>query len=155
MLVTTKNRQRRRRRIVDSTQAAPVKVTTGKPRILCVDDDPDIVHAIDVALRNFEVEISSGFSGHEGISQCISVRPDLIITDWLMPDGSGEDLVSAIKRNQSTANVPIIALTCLGGQRLSQRLLSMGVSGCLQKPVNHQQLLSEIGRHIDLNPTPW
>ena len=121
-----------------------------KPRILCVDDDPDITHALETALSNLEVDLVCAFSGQQGIWNSISERPDLIITDWLMPDGTGEDLVKTLKRNKDTADVPIVVLSCLGGDRMRQRLVSMGVDGFVQKPITYAALLAEISRHLSL-----
>ena len=126
-----------------------------KPKILCIDDDPDISHAIEMALGNFEVELTCRYSGQQGIWSCLSERPDLIVTDWLMPDGSGDDLLMTLKRNRDTADIPIVVLSCLGGERMRNRLLSLGVAGCIQKPVTHVKLLAEVGRHIDLEPLVW
>jgi PleD family two-component response regulator len=123
---------------------------TKKPRILCVDDDPDITHALESALSSLDIEFVSAFSGQQGIWSSIEDRPDLIITDWLMADGTGEDLVTTIRRNKDLADVPIVVLSCLGGDRMRQRLISMGVDGFVQKPITYAALLAEISRHLNL-----
>lgn len=123
---------------------------TRKPRILCVDDDPDITRALETALCSLDIDFVSAFSGQQGIWNSIEEKPDLIITDWLMPDGTGEDLVTTIRRNKDVADVPIIVLSCLGGDRMRQRLLSMGVDGFVQKPITYAGLIAEISRHINL-----
>tara|TARA_R110002049_G_scaffold4601_5_gene32801 strand:- start:1109092 stop:1109562 length:471 start_codon:yes stop_codon:yes gene_type:complete len=125
---------------------------SSRPTILCIDDDPEIVNAIELVMGGFQVELICRFNGEQGIWSSICEKPDLIITDWLMPHGDGEELVSTLKRNQDTANVPIIVLSCLGGEKLRHRLQSMGVSGFVQKPVRHDRLLSEIRQHITLAP---
>jgi DNA-binding response OmpR family regulator len=123
---------------------------TGKPRILCVDDDPDITHALETALSSLDVEFVSAYSGQQGIWNSLENRPDLIITDWLMPDGTGEDLVTTVRRNKELADVPIVVLSCLGGDRMRQRLISMGVDGFVQKPITYAGLIDEISRHLNL-----
>ena len=137
---------------VDNSNKATSIARTSKPRILSIDDDPDIALAIEIALSKYDIELSCRYSGQQGIWSSISEKPDLVITDWLMPEGSGGDLVTTLKRNRDTADIPIIVLSCLGGDRLQHRLKSMGVDGFVQKPIQHGQLLDAISRHIELEP---
>ncbi|QDT12139.1 response regulator [Planctomycetes bacterium K23_9] len=123
---------------------------TRKPQLLCIDDDPDIAQALEMALSNLEIDLTCAFSGQQGIWNALTNKPDLILTDWLMPNGSGEDLVTTLKRNKNTVDIPIVVLSCLGGGRQEQRLFSMGVDGFVQKPISYATLISEIGRHITL-----
>lgn len=135
----------------------PAQESTGvrQPRILCIDDDPDITHAVELALGNLNVDLTCAFDGQQGIWQSIESKPDLILTDWLMPNGCGEDVVSTLKRNRSTRSIPIVVLSCLGGDKLKQRLKMMGVAGFVQKPVSYISLLKEVSRHVDIAPTGY
>jgi DNA-binding response OmpR family regulator len=87
------------------------KVKSGPVRILAIDDDPAALDLIDAALRpeGFDVVHASG--GQEGIDQARATRFDLVVCDLLMPDVDGFDVVTALKSEASTSEVPILILT--------------------------------------------
>lgn len=123
-----------------------------RPTIVCIDDDPDITVSIEAILGKYSVEISSNRDGEQGLEDVIRRRPDLILTDWLMPELDGEKLVRSIKRNRFIADIPIIVVSCLRGDRMVHRLKSMGVAGFVPKPLDSRNLLRQIENHVDLDP---
>ena len=123
---------------------------TRTPRILCVDDDPDIHTTIDLRLRKYDVEIQHAFYGMQGIVEANETLPDLILMDQAMPHGNGEYLLEVIKRNPATCNIPVIVLTGMRNRSLKNRLLHEGAEAYLQKPVLFDELLREMGRFIVL-----
>jgi signal transduction histidine kinase/DNA-binding response OmpR family regulator len=87
------------------------KVKTRKVRILAIDDDPAALDLIDSALRpeGFDVILAGG--GQEGIDRASAEPFDLVICDLLMPDVDGFDVVTELKANHSSSEVPILILT--------------------------------------------
>jgi signal transduction histidine kinase/CheY-like chemotaxis protein len=87
------------------------KVKSRTVRILAVDDDPAALDLIDSALRpeGFEVVRASG--GRQGIDLAVAEPFDLVVCDLLMPDVDGFDVVTALKSDPSTSDVPILILT--------------------------------------------
>lgn len=123
---------------------------TRTPRILCVDDDPDIQTTIELRMRQFDVEIEHAFYGMQGIVEAVNTQPDLILMDLAMPNGDGEYLLECIKRNEATADIPVIVLTGMRDPNLKHRLLNGGAEAFLQKPAPFDELLHQIGRFVDL-----
>jgi signal transduction histidine kinase/CheY-like chemotaxis protein len=87
------------------------KVKSRKVRVLAIDDDPTALELIDAALRpeGFDVVLAGG--GQEGIDRAVAEPFDLVVCDLLMPDVDGFDVVSGLKGNASTSDVPILILT--------------------------------------------
>jgi CheY-like chemotaxis protein len=87
------------------------KVKSRKVRVLAIDDDPTALELIDAALRpeGFDVVVAGG--GREGIDRAVAEPFDLVVCDLLMPDVDGFDVVSGLKANASTSDVPILILT--------------------------------------------
>src|SRR5215471_17244439 len=79
--------------------------------VLVVDDDPVILKLLEV---NFEMEgftVLLAHDGAEGIDVARSERPDIIVSDIMMPGKSGLELVSELKSDPSTSDIPIILLS--------------------------------------------
>jgi len=128
----------------------PPSTGTPTPRILCVDDDPDIQTALELRMRPYDVELDHAFYGMQGIVEAVKKHPDLILMDLAMPNGNGEYLLECVKKNRETAHIPIIVLTGMRNPALKRQLLSAGADVFLQKPIQFDELLHELGRFIDL-----
>jgi DNA-binding response OmpR family regulator len=81
------------------------------PTILVVEDDPVILRLLEV---NFEMEgfdVLLAHDGQEGFELAQSRKPDLIVSDIMMPKVSGLDLVAKLKADESLAGIPVILLS--------------------------------------------
>lgn len=127
-----------------STQPAATKATQStKPTILIVDDDQEIVDYISGQLRK-KYNVIAAFSGNTGWKKVLAQAPDVVITDYRMPDGNGMELCQQIKSNPQTDNIPVIMLTGEGDDNLKLHSLNIQVDHYLEKPVNMQLLKSAI-----------
>ena len=126
----------------------PVAVET--PRILCVDDDPELHTSLELRMRDYDVQIERAFYGMQGIVEASHTMPDLILMDHAMPNGDGDYLLQCIKGNRATASIPIIVLTGMRDPLLRNRLLSGGADVFLNKPISFDQLVHEMSRFIDM-----
>src|SRR5262249_60877007 len=83
-------------------------------RILVVDDNDDVRSILVVLLeRSGGYETLEAGTGEEAVEKAISGRPDVILTDIILPGINGVDATKAIKNNPSTAQIPIIAYSAL------------------------------------------
>lgn len=137
-----------------SNAVQPNYSTKGTPRLLCIDDDPDIQTTIELRMRQYDVQIEHAFYGMQGVVETIKTQPDLILMDLAMPNGDGQYLLDCIKKNLDTAAIPVIVLTGLRDPSLKRRLLSQGAEVFLQKPVLFDELLHQMGRFIDIRRRP-
>ncbi len=84
------------------------------PKILIVDDDPDIVEAMKVVLESKDYKVTSAKSGEEGLKKVKVDKPDLIILDIMMETGDkGFDVARVLKRDKNFKNIPILMLTAI------------------------------------------
>jgi DNA-binding response OmpR family regulator len=120
------------------------------PKVLCIDDDPDISRAIQLRLGNFEVEVKRAFFGTHGLWLAVTEKPDVIITDLRMPQGAGEYLLECLKRNAETADIPVIVLTGKHDENLPGQIYRLGAAKFLKKPLAFDELVQELRRHIEL-----
>lgn len=84
------------------------------PKILIIDDDPDIVEAMRVILESRDYQVTSAKNGEDGLKKTETERPDLIILDIMMETADkGFDVAREIKKDKNSKNIPIIMLTAI------------------------------------------
>ena len=96
---------------------------------LVVDDEPDIVELLEIALAE-HFEVVTAQRGQEAIAIARSRHPDVILVDRRLPDGDGIEMLGELRHDASTANIPIIVITAL----TPSSPLPPGIAGMIQKP---------------------
>ncbi len=115
----------------------------GKPHVLVVDDDPDKLGLLEVALTMAGYEVRTARGGEEGLAELASFQPDLVVSDIMMPGMNGYDLVRRIRENPQTKFIPIILQTAAGFRAADERLGSeVGALGYITDPTDLDLLLS-------------
>jgi CheY-like chemotaxis protein len=109
-------------------------------RILIVDDDPWILRMVSTLLEKRGYQIVTASDGEEGLMRADQLKPDLIITDVMMPKLDGWALVRALRSRGEFALVPVIFLTALGGEEDRIRGFRLGADDYLPKPFRFEEL---------------
>ncbi len=113
-------------------------------KILIVDDEEAIREMISVALElaGFSwIEADNSQTAHELV---IDERPDLVLLDWMLPGTSGIELARRLKRDDATAETPIIMLTAKGEEDNKIQGLDAGTDDYITKPFSTRELISRI-----------
>jgi CheY-like chemotaxis protein len=110
------------------------------PRVLIVDDDPWILRMVSTLLEKRGYAISTAGDGEEGLMRADQLKPDLIITDVMMPKLDGWSLVRALRSRPELALVPVIFLTALGGEEDRIKGFRLGADDYLPKPFRFEEL---------------
>jgi DNA-binding NtrC family response regulator len=109
-------------------------------KILVIDDEEQIRFLLTRMLKRNGHEVFIAQDGLEGVESFYQLKPDLVITDIVMPEKDGHQVIAELLA--SNPNQSIIAMS--GGRRILTAELDaveiMGVKGMLQKPFTHQQL---------------
>ncbi len=118
------------------------------PRILSVEDDPDFQHLISLALRNQGFEVHYAFTGPEGHEKALSLNPDLILMDMMLPGLNGPEVVKLLMKNKATRDIPVIVLTAYptDSNFFESEIKALGVVEYLRKPVQLEELVKAIRR---------
>lgn len=112
----------------------------GSAKVLVVEDNPDMREFIQGTLsRDFNVITAE--DGEAGLEAAQRERPDLIITDLMMPKKSGASLIEEARQSEELKMVPIILLTARADDQLKLRLLGEGCQDYLLKPFSQKELL--------------
>jgi DNA-binding response OmpR family regulator len=109
------------------------------PRILVVDDDPEVAKSIEASLRDY-YKVFVVYSGVEAIKEARRHPPDLIVLDVLMPDMDGLETCRQLRIDPVLANIPILFLTALGRPEDRVAGFRAGADDYLTKPFNLEEL---------------
>ncbi len=124
------------------------------PTVLVVDDDRFIVETIAAKLEDRGIKVMKAFNGEKGYHLALVNSPDLIISDYQMPKGSADYLLTRLKINADTRRIPVLILTAkkVGGRKdfaLEREMLGRhGAVAYLNKPIDWDTLFSELRNHI-------
>lgn len=104
-------------------------------RIMCVEDDADILMLIEfslVSVGGFEVCLCA--SGNSALVQAPSFKPDLVLLDVMMPDMSGPETLQILRQQPGMKGVPIVFVTAKAMPDEVEKLLQYGATGVIVKP---------------------
>ncbi len=112
--------------------------------ILVADDESHILHVVSLKLQNAGYRILTARDGREALEIAQNEHPDLIITDYHMPELSGLELCRRLKAQQATSNIPAIMLTARGYCLDDADTEKSGILCMISKPFSPRQLLATV-----------
>jgi two-component system, OmpR family, alkaline phosphatase synthesis response regulator PhoP len=115
-----------------------------RKKILVVDDDPELVELVSFNLKQAGYAISTAENGVEAIKKARSLLPDLILLDVMMPELDGFAVCEILRRDSTTASIPIIMLTALSSELGRMAGLGSGATDFLSKPFSPRLLVERV-----------
>jgi two-component system, OmpR family, alkaline phosphatase synthesis response regulator PhoP len=117
--------------------------------ILVADDETHILHVVSMKLKNAGFNVLTARDGQEALDMALAEKPDLLITDYHMPNLSGLELCQRLKQEPSTSNVPAIMLTARGYNLEPGDTENSGILRMLSKPFSPRQLLTTVNEVLE------
>jgi DNA-binding response OmpR family regulator len=112
--------------------------------ILVADDESHILHVVSLKLRNAGYRVVTARDGQEALELAQQERPDLLITDYHMPQLSGLELCQKLKQAAETSGIPAIMLTARGYHLEPTDTEKNGILRMLSKPFSPRHLLATV-----------
>jgi DNA-binding response OmpR family regulator len=113
------------------------------PLILLVEDNPELNEFLKGQLSEFyRVEVAS--DGQEGFDKALSLSPDLVISDIMMPVMNGIQMLEKLRNLQETSHIPIVLLTAKHSVESQLEGLSYGADAYITKPFNNRLLIASV-----------
>ncbi len=122
-----------------STQ--PQSVPARPPRVLVVDDEPQIVRALKVVLREAGFEAVPAETASQALDHAAVRPPDAAIVDLVLPDGDG---VEVTRRLREWSEMPILVLSAVGEEEQKVRALEAGADDYITKPFGTRELVARL-----------
>jgi DNA-binding response OmpR family regulator len=118
-----------------------------KPRkVLIVDDEPNIVTALEFLLKRSGYDVRLATNGAEALEQVEIYRPDVVLMDVMMPIKSGFEVCQRMRERPELAQIKIVMLSAKGSEAEVSKGLSLGADLYITKPFSTQELVATINR---------
>jgi two-component system nitrogen regulation response regulator GlnG len=119
------------------------------PRLLVVDDEPNVLYSIEKSLRSDTLEVSVAATGRQGIDLVEKLRPDAVILDVRLSDMSGLDAFDQIRRIDP--RLPVIVITAFAATETAIEATKRGAFEYLLKPVDFHLFREVVERALELS----
>jgi len=125
------------------------------PRVLIVDDEPQIVRGLTIILRSAGYTVEAAGTKAEALAALASRPPDALVLDLVLPDGQGVEVCEQVRR---WSGLPILVLSAVGDEREKVRALDAGADDYVTKPFGTDELLARLRavlrRSADIGGSP-
>jgi DNA-binding response OmpR family regulator len=115
-----------------------------RKKILVVDDDAELIELISFNLKQAGYSVGTATNGVDALKKARSLDPDLIVLDVMMPELDGFAVCEILRRDATTASVPILMLTALSSELGRLAGLGSGASDFVTKPFSPRVLVQRI-----------
>lgn len=112
----------------------------GAMRVLVVDDDNSMRTLLKALLTQSGYEVHEAANGQQGFEKAIEVRPQIIVTDWMMPEMDGVELTRALRQTKAGRSIYILILTALEAEDKLIEAFDAGVDDFMSKPLKSRVL---------------
>ena len=112
------------------------------PRVLVVDDEVNIVRLIQINLQRHGYEVETANNGAEALAKIRDSRPDLLVSDVMMPEMDGFELLANVRRDPALSDLPVIMLTAKAQDADVMSGYKHGADMYLTKPFNPAELIT-------------
>lgn len=123
-------------------------ISPSRKHILIVDDDPRMLKMMKEQLH-YQYDVATAVNGKVAMKFLETKHTDLILLDYEMPEEKGPDVLTKIRANQSTKNVPVIFLTGVTEKEKIQKALVLQPQGYLLKPIDRERLMETITKVLE------
>lgn len=120
------------------------------PKILVVDDEPDVVRLVEFRLQKEGFDILTASDGRSALDLLEKETPDLIILDIMMPLMDGMEVLRQIRSHRATARVPVIMLTAKTASVTVDEARQLWVSDYVMKPFDPEKLVAKVKKALKL-----
>ncbi|MGQ0509469.1 MAG: response regulator transcription factor [Betaproteobacteria bacterium] len=119
-------------------------------QVLIVDDEPNIVQALEFLLSRRGLRVSVARDGGEALRRIEADRPDLVLLDVMMPVMSGHDVCLRVRERADLRHIKILMLSAKGYAAEVNRGMAIGADLYITKPFSTKELLAKVDQLLDL-----
>lgn len=112
--------------------------------VVYVEDEPAVQRLVEYWLQDAGYTVHLAADGAQGLELIRRVRPDVVVTDALMPVLSGDELVDALQAEPDLAAIPIVMATAAASPARVERMLQRGCRAVLPKPLEETSFLAAV-----------
>jgi CheY-like chemotaxis protein len=123
------------------------------PTVYFIDDSATMREVIKIAFRRENINVVAYNDAASALSQIESSRPDVVITDVIMPDKDGYEVCQFIKGNPTLNGIPVVLMSGVVNKQVAEKAFSVKADELIRKPFQPQDLITRV-RHLLRAETP-
>ena len=120
-----------------------------RQRIAYVEDEPAVQRLVEFWLQDAGFDVLLAGDGAAGLELIRAERPDLVVTDALMPVMTGDELVEVLQSDPDLRSIPIIMATAAASPIRVKRMLALGCRAVVAKPIEEDSFLAAVHDALD------
>lgn len=120
-------------------------------KILVVDDEIHIQRVVAIKLKNNGFDVITAQDGSEGYNLAVEHQPDVIVSDYQMPNMTGIEMVEKLRSDSKTCDIPVIMLTARGFAIEDDQKEKLNIAEFLSKPFSPKELLKSVENILCVN----
>jgi DNA-binding response OmpR family regulator len=135
--------------LIASTQGQPMDDHNAPKRILCIEDEPEMIDLIRLILGRRGFQVSGATGGKAGLDAVRAELPDLVLLDLMMPDMDGWEVYQQMKADETTRHIPVIVVTAKA--QSIDKVLGLHIARVddyISKPFSPQELLASVEKTL-------
>ena len=119
------------------------EIDASLPNLLLVEDNKDLCQLIKLQLEDkFNIHIAN--NGVEGLKKVHLYHPDIVVTDQMMPEMDGLEMLQSIRKDFQISHIPVIILTAKNDEGAKTKAITLGANAYITKPFSKEYLLARI-----------
>jgi len=122
----------------------PKKKINTPPKILVVDDEPDLVSTVAYRLKFAQCVVVTAGDGQEAMDKAAAEKPDLILLDTNMPTMNGREVLRHLRADPGLKDIPVIMLTARSAPEDVAAALAFGIADYVTKPFDFAELIEKV-----------
>ncbi len=116
-------------------------------KLLIIDDEPKVVQVLKACFES-KFFILTAYDGKQGFEMALREKPDLILSDVLMPKMDGFELLEKLKGHVKTKDIPVILLTSVEDSKSIYKAQESGIADYLIKPIGMEELFEHVKKYV-------
>jgi CheY-like chemotaxis protein len=124
------------------------------PTVYFIDDSATMREVIKIAFRRENINVVAYNDAASALSQIESSRPDVVITDVIMPDKDGYEVCQFIKGNANLSEIPVILMSGVVNKQVAEKAFSVKADELIRKPFQPQDLITRVRHLLKSNAAP-
>lgn len=127
---------------------------TGVPTIYFIDDSATMREVIKIAFRRENMEVLASHDAAMALDEIEKARPDVVITDVIMPEKDGYEVCQFIKNHPELSKTPVILMSGVVNRAVAERAFAVKADELLRKPFQPQDLIARVRHLLNSNAPP-
>ena len=124
------------------------------PTIYFIDDSATMREVIKIAFRRENINVVACHDAAQALTEIESTKPDIVITDVIMPDKDGYDVCQYIKNHPDLAKIPVVLMSGVVNRAVAEKAFAVRADELLRKPFQPQDLIARVKHLLKPNGTP-